>query len=432
MRNPSPSTPLGRGAVTVAGVQHAIAMFAGVVMVPVIVARGAGFDAATTIALTTAAVWVSGLTTLLQAGRLGHIGSGYLCVMGSSALFIGPCIAAGHAGGPGLIFGMALALSPIEFGMGYLVPFLRRISPPPVVGSIILLIGLSVLPISMSLFAGGPGPGLGTGRNLALGIVTVIATLAAACSRRFWLRIGAVLVGLGVGYLLAACLGMVNWEPVATAHWLGLPRLLGTRLAFSPAHILPFALAYLVTSIETFGDMNTIAEITEGRLEAADTPRIRGGLLADAVGSALAGLFGTTPNTSYSGNLAIVQLTGVTERAVGFVAGGVLLALGLVPKLGALVSVMPAPVVGGGMMVAVAMLLGVGMRIAMREGHDNRCLLIVGIACACGLGVQNVPDIAQHAPEWLRPLCTSGTLVGAVAAIGLHLLLPRAEVVADS
>lgn len=406
-------------------------MFAGVVMVPILVARGAGFDAPTTIAMTTAAVWVSGLATLLQASRIGHIGSGYLCVMGSSALFIAPCIAAGRAGGPGLIFGMALALSPLEFGIGYLVPLLRRISPPPVVGSIILLIGLSVLPISVTLFGGGPGPGLGSGRNLALGAVTVIATLAAASSRRLWLRISAVLVGLGVGYDLASCLGMVDWEPVLAAPWLGFPRLLATPLAFSPAHTLPFALAYLVTSIETFGDMNTIAEITDGRLETAGHGRLRGGLLADAVGSALAGLFGTTPNTSYSGNLAIVQLTGVTARAAGFVAGGVLLALGLVPKLGALISVMPAPVVGGGMLVAVAMLLGIGMRIAMREGHDNRCLLIVGVACACGLGVQNVPDLAQHAPDWLRPLCTSGTLVGALVAIGLHLALPRAKVAAD-
>jgi NCS2 family nucleobase:cation symporter-2/xanthine permease XanP len=399
-------------------------MFAGVVMVPILVARQAGFDAAVTVGLTTAAVWVSGLSTLIQANRLGPIGSGYLCVMGSSALFIGPCVAAGKAGGPALIFGMGLALAPLEWLIGYAVPWLRRLAPPPVVGSIILLIGLGVVPISMIQFAGGYGPGLGSPVNLLLGTFTVVITLLAAFSGNRWLHISAILVGLGAGYLLGAALGLVNWAPVKEAAWIGFPVPLRGGLAFDPTHIIPFALAYLVTSIETFGDMNTIAEISEGQLEKANNRRIRGGLLADSLGSMLAGLFGTTPNTSYSGNIAIVQLTGVTARAAGIVAGSVLLLLGFVPKMGALITVMPAPVVGGGMLVAVAMLLGVGMHIAMREGNGNRHLMIVGFACAFGIGVQNVPDIFQHAPSYLAPLCNSGTALGGLLAVALHLFLP--------
>jgi NCS2 family nucleobase:cation symporter-2/xanthine permease XanP len=400
-------------------------MFAGVVMVPLLVARQAGFDAAVTVGLTTAAVWVSGLTTLLQVNRIGPVGSGYLCVMGSSALFIAPCAAAGRAGGPALIFGMGLALAPLELVVGYCVPWLRRLAPPPVVGAIILLIGLSVVPISMIQFAGGYGAELGSAANLLVGVFTVVITLMAAFSGNRWLHISSILVGLGAGYLLGAALGLVDWAPVRQAAWFGFPVPLRGGLAFDARLLLPFALAYLVTSIETFGDMNTIAEISEGRLENADDRRIRGGLLADAVGSALASLFGTTPNTSYSGNLAIVKLTGVTARAAGVVAGSTLLLLGFMPKLGALVTVMPAPVVGGGMLVAVAMLLGVGMHIAMREGNENRHLAIVGFACAFGVGVQHVPQVFQHAPAGLAPLCSSGTALGGLLAIALHLVLPR-------
>jgi NCS2 family nucleobase:cation symporter-2/xanthine permease XanP len=426
--NASPSsTGPSRATITVAGAQHAVAMFAGVVMVPLLVARQAGFDAATTIGLTTAAVWVSGLTTLLQASRLGPIGSGYLCVMGSSALFIGPCVAAGKAGGPGLIFGMSLAMAPIQVLAGYLVPWLRRLAEPAVVGAIILLIGLGVVPISLVQFAGGYGPGLGAGKSLLVGGLTVLVTLLAAFSGNRWLHISSILVGLAFGYVLGACLGLVDWTPVHAAPWFGFPVPLRSGLAFDVGHILPFALAYVVTSIETFGDMNTIAEISEGSLEKADDSRIRGGLLADAVGSMLAGLFGTTPNTSYSGNLAIVQLTGVTARVAGLVAGAILILLGFVPKLGAIVAAMPAAAVGGGMLVAVAMLLGVGMRIAMRGGHENRNLMIVGLACAFGAGAQNVPQVFQHAPDWLAPLCGSGTALGGLLAILLHVLLPRAK-----
>ena len=411
-----------------AGVQHAVAMFAGVVMVPILVSRAAGFDAPTTAGLTTAAVWVSGLTTLLQAGRLGPIGSGYLCVMGSSALFIAPAVAAGKAGGPALIFGMGLALCPVELAASQLVPFLRRISPPPVVGSIILLIALGVVPISVQQFGGGRGnPDFGSGTCLLVGGVTVFVTLAAAFSRSVWLRVSSVLLGLAVGYLLGGCLGLVDWETVRAARWIGLPRPLAGGLAFDAGHILPFALAYFITSIETFGDMNTIAEITEGDLEKADTKRIRGGLLADAIGSALAGIFGTTPNTSFSGNLAIVQLTGVTARAAALVAGGALLLLGFVPKLGAAIEAMPAPAVGGGMVVAMAILLGVGMRIAVRDGADNRTLAIVGFACTFGIGVQSVPELLARAPDWLQPLCRSATSLGGGIAILLHLVLPAPQ-----
>jgi NCS2 family nucleobase:cation symporter-2/xanthine permease XanP len=296
-----------------------------------------------------------------------------------------------------------------------------------VVGAIILLIGLGVVPISLVQFAGGYGPGLGAGKSLLVGGLTVLVTLLAAFSGNRWLHISSILVGLAFGYVLGACLGLVDWTPVHAAPWFGFPVPLRSGLAFDVGHILPFALAYVVTSIETFGDMNTIAEISEGSLEKADDSRIRGGLLADAVGSMLAGLFGTTPNTSYSGNLAIVQLTGVTARVAGLVAGAILILLGFVPKLGAIVAAMPAAAVGGGMLVAVAMLLGVGMRIAMRGGHENRNLMIVGLACAFGAGAQNVPQVFQHAPDWLAPLCGSGTALGGLLAILLHVLLPRAK-----
>lgn len=410
----------------IAGTQHLLAMFPGVVMVPLIVARALGATPGDSLQLVTMAILVSGVATILQVCRLGPVGSGYLCVMGSSGLFIQPAIAAGRAGGLPLVFGMALLLSPLEAVMSRLTRVLRTLSPPHVTGTIILLVGFSIVPLSVEQLAGGRGaPGFGSWTSLVLGLFTVAVIVGAAASRRPMLRIASVVVGVLAGSALAALFGMADMARVGAAPWLSLPRPLWAGLDFDPAFILPFAIAYFATSLETFGDIHAVGEISEGTLGQVSDRRVAGGLLADAIGSCLAGLCGTTPNTTYSGNIAMVQLTGVASRRVGVFVGACLVALSLTPKLAAVIGAMPPPVIGGAMVVAVAILIGVGMRIAMGGEASNTKLLVVGLSVAVGLGVQTVPAVVDQAPACLKPMLQSSTCLGALCAILLNAVLTR-------
>ncbi|MBN2449229.1 MAG: purine/pyrimidine permease [Lentisphaeria bacterium] len=408
----------------VAGGQHALAMFAGVVMVPMIIARAAGIDPGSSARLVSTAILVSGLATVLQAFRLGPVGCGYLCVMGSSGLFIQPCIEAAKEGGLALVFGMSLVLSPVEAVLSRCVRSFHRLAPAPVTGSIIALIAFSILPVSLREFGGGHGhPNFGSWPYLVTGTLTVAATLAAALSRRTLLRLGSVVVGIGAGTVAAGCLGLLEGAGVQTASWTALPLPGWAGWRFDGRFLLPFALAYVLTTLETYGDMNALAAI--GGCSPGDRPRrIAGGILADAVASAMAGFWGTTPNTSYSGNIALVRLTGVASRRVGMAAGGLLVLLSLSPKLAAFIAALPAPVVGGSMVVAAALLLAMGLQIALREARDNRTLLLVGLALAVGVGAPMLPELATAFPRWLQPVVRTGSAVGGLTAILLHLVLP--------
>ena len=413
-----------RPVLIVAGAQHLLAMFPGVVMVPLIVARALGAGPRESLQLVTMAILVSGVATLLQVCRLGPVGSGYLCVMGSSGLFIQPAIAAGRSGGLPLVFGMALLLSPVEAVMSRFTRVLRTLSPPHVTGTIILLVGFSIVPLSVEQFAGGRGAAdSGSGANLALGLLTAAVIVGAAACRRPMVRIASVVLGVLAGTTLAALTGVVDMAGVGAAPWLSLPRPLWAGLDFDAAFVLPFAIAYFVTSLETFGDIHAVGEISEGAVGQVSDRRVAGGLLADAVGSCLAGLCGTTPNTTYSGNIAMVQLTGVASRRVGVFVGACLVGLSLTPKLAAVVGAMPPAVTGGAMVVAVAILIGVGMRIAMGGETSNTQLLVVGVSVAVGLGLQTVPAAVAHAPACLKPLLQSSTCLGALCAILLNAVL---------
>lgn len=403
----------------VAALQQTMAMFAGLVMVPLIIARGIGVSAEDSTRLVGIAILVSGLTTFLQVSRWGVLGSGYLLVMGSSSLFIAPSIMAGKAGGLALVCGMTLAMAPVEALLSPAARVLKRLAPPLVIGVIVILLACSIVPVSIQQFMGGfnAGDDLASWRMLAVGSFTVVCTfLANACP---WgiVRVGSVIVGLLAGSALAALFGMGDVSHLREAAWLALPQPGWTGLAFSLDFALPFAMLYVISAIETFGDIHAIAVVSGEKMSAVENRRLSGGLMADAVGSALAGLFGTVANTSFSGNIAIAELSGVTSRKVGVIVAALLIVLSFFPKLAAALTIMPAPVLGGSMLVAVAILLSVGLRILFSGQPSHGELMVAGMALAIGLGVQSSPAIATHAPAWLAPLLRSSICMGTLVAI---------------
>lgn len=412
--------------VLIAAAQHLLAMFSGVTMVPLIVAVAIGVPHQETVTFISMAILVSGVATLLQVNRLGPLGCGYLCVMGSSGLFIPPAIMAGKAGGLPLVFGMTLALAPVEAAMSRVVKPLRKLCPTHVTGTIIMLVGCSLIPLSLRQLGGGmraePFASL---PNLAIGTLTILVIIGASVSSHPFIRASSVIIGVATGWLVAVLAGCAGIPQMATQPWILLPTPGWAGWSFDVSFILPFAVAYFVTGLETYGDIHAIGEISEGRLIDIEEGRVSGGLLTDALGSALAGLCGTTPNTSYSGNIAIVQLTGVAAKRVGVLVGGGLVVLSFTPKLAAVLGAMPAPVLGGAMIAAVATMVGVGMRIAARSVDDGTDMLVVGLSLCAGLGAQSVPELFSQMPSFLQTLLKTSTCTGALCAISLNLILGR-------
>lgn len=407
----------------VATCQQTLSMFAGLVMVPLIIARALGCSAGDSQNIVTIAILVGGLSTALQCAHVAGIGSGYLLMMGSSSLFIAPSIMAGKAGGLPLVFGMTLALAPVELILAPLSKYLRKLAPPSVIGVIVTLIAMAVLPVSMRQFAGGAAKDFGSLKYLTIGTITIFTILFAQFSPWKLLRTGSIIAGLFVGYIIGLFAGLTDFTQVIEAPWLGYPKPFWYGMPkFSSNFILPFAIAYFLTTIETFGDIYAIAHVSGDNIDEIPQKRIRGGLIADAIGSLIAGLLGTTPNTSFSGNIAIAKMSGITKNTIGFGVGAALVALSFLPKLSALIVSTPACVLGGSMLIACAFLLDVGLGM-LRSCDDSPLVATIGITA--GLAVQFVPDYANAAPSFLTPFLQSSICIGALTAGIAKLLIPR-------
>ena len=397
----------------VAALQQTLSMFAGLVMVPLIIARAIGADAESQRQIVTMAILVSGISTCLQCGKLPFIGSGYLLMMGSSSMFIAPSIMAGKMGGLAMVFGMTMAMAPVEIILSPFARHLKKIAPPIVIGVIVTLLACAVIPVSLKQFGGG------TWRHICLGTFTIACILAAQYSPWKILRTGSIVFGLIVGYIAGHFMGMATYGTVAKAGWLGCPKPFWYGMPdFSFELMLPFGIAYVLTTLETYGDIHAIAMVSnDGKPVKVENERVSGGLLADGIGSLLAGLGGTTANTSFSGNIAIAQMSGVTNHVVGFEVAAMLVLLSFLPKLSALISAMPAAVLGGSMLVAAAYFLNVGLTMIVKSVKKSNDLLIAAVGLTAGLGVQMVPDISCQALPWLKSLLSSSVCVGAVVAM---------------
>lgn len=239
---------------------------------------------------------------------------------------------------------------------------------------------------------------------------------------------GAIAIGLITGYFVSIPLGLVNLTEVAEAGWVTIPQPFKYGLSFDIAHLLPWILAYLITTVESVGDLTAVAEVSgEDVSSEQHIDRLGGGILADGLGSALAGVLNSMPNSTFSQNTGVIQITKVGSRVVGIAVAGILFLLGLIPKIGALVSVMPNPVLGGATIALFGMVATSGMKIVAKGGLTDRKTFIISIALSVGIGITFRPDIVQQLPDWLATLLSSGVAVGAVIAIILNMLLPEQE-----
>lgn len=435
LRDPNYTPPLA-SAIPL-GIQHVLAMFISNVTPAIIIAGAAGFgfgsnspDFPHLIYMIQMSMLFAGVATLFQTIGFGPVGARLPIVQGTSFAFIPimiPLVA-----GKG-VEAMAVVTGGIVVGGLFhtlLAPIVGRIRfalPPLVTGLVVTMIGLALVKVGIQYAAGGvPAigkPEFGSLQNWFVALVVIVTTLGFKFFARGMISVSAVLIGLIVGYIVALMMGMVSFGNVARAQVFALPNPLHFGIEFSVASVLGFCLMAFISAVETVGDVSGITKGGAGREATGD--EIKGATYADGLGSALAGLFGALPNTSFSQNVGLIAMTGLMSRHVVTIGAIFLILAGFVPKIGALISTIPIEVLGGGVIVMFGMVVAAGVSMLADVHWNRRNMVIFAVSISIGLGLQLVPDALQHLPRTASVLLTSGLLPAAFLAIVLNLVLPE-------
>ena len=409
------------------GIQHVLAMLLGNITTPLLVAGVLSLAVEDTALLIQMVLVMAGLATVIQSYPLGPVGARLPIVMGTSIAFLGAIIGVAQEFGLAAVFGACLVAAVVEIVLGFSIGRVRSAFPPLVTSIVVMLIGLTLIPVGMDYAAGGPGAAdYGSAGNLGLAALVFVVTLALNQFGRGFARHASVLLGMVCGYGVAVAAGWVDFTAIAQASWFTLPRLAPFGLEFHWTPILVIGFIYVISTMETIGDIaGTVAAVDR---EPTDD-ELRGGLVADGVMSGLAALVSAFPNTSYSQNVGLINFTGVVSRHVTAIGGLFLVALGLVPKVGAVFATIPPAVIGGGGLIMFAMIFASGIAIFHRGVRaDRRSLVILAVCVGLGLGVELRPEILAQAPQWANSFFGSGLISGGLAALVLNLVLPRPEV----
>ncbi|MWB76736.1 purine permease [Pseudooceanicola sp. 216_PA32_1] len=421
------------------GIQHVLAMFASNVTPAIIVAGAAGFgfgsdqgalgfpDMTYMIQM---AMLFAGVATLFQTIGFGPVGARLPIVQGTSFAFLPVMIPAvagqGTAGMAGLMTGIVIG-GIFHFCLGTVIGRIRFALPPLVTGLIVLMIGLALLKVGIQYAAGGVPligtPEFGTFSKWLPALVVIVVSLVLSFYAKGLLSVSAVLIGLVAGYLVALVMGQVSFGNVGRAAFFDLPMPFKWGFEFNGAIIVGMCFMAVISAIETVGD---VSGITKGGADREATDKeISGATFADGLGTAIAGLFGGLPNTSFSQNVGLISMTGVMSRHVVTIGGVFLILCGLVPKFGALVSTVPINVLGGGVIVMFGMVAAAGINMLSEVTWNRRNMVILAVSLSVGFGLQLEPSALQHLPRTLQILLTSGLLPAAGLSIILNLALPE-------
>ena len=408
----------------VLGLQHVLAMFAGNITVPIVIADAIGLTLTEKALLVQATLWVAGLATLIQTVGIGPFGARLPLVLGTSFAYVAIAIPLGASLGVDAIIGGVVVAGCVQLLSGGCIKWIRFLFPPVITGLFILLIGIQLLPLGFTLAAGGTGAeDFGSWHHLTLASVVFVTLIVVNQYASGFASAAAVIIALALGCGCAMLLGQVDLGSVREADWLSLPDFFAFGVSFPSAAVIGFGMMALVVTTETIGD---ISGTTIAGLDREPTEReISGGILADGAGSTLAGVFGSLPLVTYSQNVGIVALTGVVSRHVVTISAIFLCAAGMFPKLGAIIVAMPASVLGGAAIVMFGLVAAAGVRMLLLVELDRRNMLIIGVGLTVGIGVPAQTELLAELPMQLRLLLESGLIPGALSAMALHLLLPR-------
>ena len=436
------------------GLQHVLAMFVGN-LTPILIFTGAcglgsGSEfAGLQVSLLQNAMLVAGIVTLIQLYAVGPIGGKVPIIMGTSSGFIGVfnSVAATMGGGVltyGAIMGASIVGGIFEGILGFFLKPLRKFFPSVVTGTVVLSIGLSLISVGINSFGGGNNAkDFGSMENVLLALFVLVVILFCKHYLKGFASSSAILIGIIAGYIVAFIMGFVlnttavtadgveytkawvlNWDKVANAGWFAIPDIMPVKIVFDLRAILPVLIMFIVTAVETVGDISGVMEGGMGR-EATDK-ELSGGIICDGLGSSFAALFGVLPNTSFSQNVGLVAMTKVVNR-FSLATGAVFLVLcGLIPKLGALISIMPQAVLGGAAVMMFSSIVVSGIQLITKTPLTARNLTIVSVALGVGYGMGANTGILAGMPQLIRLIFGgSGIVPAAVVAILLNIVLPK-------
>ena len=415
------------------GLQHVLAMFASNVTPSVIVAGAAGlaFGGAEQIYLIQMAMLFAGVATLFQTIGMGPVGARLPIMQGTSFAFVAVLAGVAATQGLGVALTACIIAGIIHFLLGSVIGSLRWIFPPLVTGLVILAIGLYLIPVGIKYAAGGAADfqmaaeSFGSLKHWSVALCVIIVALLCKFLSKGLISNAAVLIGIVAGYLLAFANGMVNFGPVGGASWFAGLQPFPYGFEFSLGAVIGVTLVSIVSAIETVGDASATTKAGAGR-EASDE-EISGATYADGLGTAVAGVFGGLPNTSFSQNVGIVGMTGIMSRHVVTIAGIIMIICGLIPKIGAIIASMPLPVLGGGVIVMFGMVASAGMNVLGEIKMTRRNMVIIALSLSVGLGLNLVPSAVQYLPGIVKVLATSAVAPTALVAVVLNLVLPDEE-----
>ena len=409
------------------GLQLAVLCIAGVALTPAIVVRAAGGAESYLSWAVFGAVLVSGITSVLQAVRVGRIGAGYVLVMGTSGAFIAICVGAIAQGGPAMLATLVVISALFQFLLAWRLSLLRRILTPTVSGTVIMLIPVTVMPIVFGMLGQVPEGTSELGAPLAA-LVTVLVLCGISLKATGALRLWAPVIGIVAGCGVAGYFGFYDVAGIAAASWVGVPSggWPGFDIEFGPVFwgLLPaFVFVTLVGAVETVGDGIAIQRVSWRKPRAVNFRAVQGAVSADGVGNLLSGLVGTVPNTTYSTSISVTALTGVGARSVGVALGIAFVVVAFIPKALAVVLAIPGPVAAAYITVLLGLLFVVGMRIVIQDGVDYRKGLIAGVSFWIGVGFQNGVIFPEHVSGIAGGLLENGMTAGGMTAILLTLFV---------
>jgi xanthine permease XanP len=412
----------------VVSLQHVLAMFVGVISVPLLVAKELKLTPSDTAYLISMGLFASGLGTFVQVRGFGWFGSRLLAVQGTSFAFLTPLIQAGREGGLALMVGMSIVCAPTELILAQFLVRLQRVFTPLVSGTVVLLIGLSLIPVGFHTMASGLGGNVPSWVSLAVSGLVLLLVLALNALNLPWSRVGAIPIALGIGYLVCLAIGAVPNQPQTASTWLQVPVPLAYGFAFRPEFLIAFILPYVITTLETVGDVTATSQLSDEPIAGpVYWQRIRGGVMGDSLNSLIAGLFNSFPSTTFAQNNGIIQLTGVATRQVGYWVAAALCLLGLIPEFGRWIALLPGPVLGAVTFLLFGFVATAGIRILQRVHLGHRELLIVAFSLGTGIGVQSVPELLNPLPQALHLVFASGITTGGIFAFLLNAILPGAS-----
>jgi len=412
------------GVTLLSGFQH-IGLVCSFLPIPLAMAREAGLADARIVDVISVSMLVLGITAILQVLTRGPVGSGLLAPSCFSGAYLGPSLLAVKTGGLPLVLGMTMFGGFVEAVLSRILRYLRPYLPPEIAGFVVVMVGVTVGGLGVRYVLGIAGAVPAGAPELAVSAITLGLMVGFNIWGRGGLRLFCALLGIVGGYAAAALLGVLpvtEFERMMAAPLLGFPTVGDVGWSFDVALIIPFAVGAMAACLKTVGDLTTAQRLNDGDWVRPDLQGISRGTLANGIGSALAGLLGTTGLNASTANIGLAGATGVTSRRIAYVTGAIFIALAFMPKLSGLLAVMPRPVMGAALMFVAAFIIVSGLQIITSRLLDTRRTFVIGLSFVIAIAVDISPEYFRAFPASVQPLFASSLVVGMLTAILLNLI----------